>query len=160
MDTPDNQRLTATTVTGSIDAFHGRLVGASTAVCVGKDVTASVPTKLKRIDSCVLRTKETKSQETEVTWEAFLTTWDLVHLPLATGIKFPSYAHGLEGDELATFVLFKFSGGDAVFSRVIAPLRLDFGMAVIRTEDTRPLRPWVVFSTRLRWLREQLEVDN
>ena len=46
LDTPDNQRLTATTVTGGIDAFHGRLVGASTAVCVGKDVTASVPAKL------------------------------------------------------------------------------------------------------------------
>ena len=89
-----------------------------------------------------------------------LTALDSLHIPTARCALAPLDSHGVDTFNAAMPVIFEISGHDTVFTRVLAHMGLDFGVAIIHTVDARPLGPWVVSSTLLGRLREQFEVRH
>ncbi|KAI3478074.1 hypothetical protein L1887_60005 [Cichorium endivia] len=160
LDTPHNQRLTTSAVTGGVDTLDVGLVGRLALLVVGLDVRSAVLLETERRDGVVLGTQESEREQAEIAWPALLGARDLVHLPLARRVKLPVDLDRVERHELALSVLLERGGRDAVLARVAAPLGGHLGVTVVHLEYTRELRPGVALGTLVGRLRQQLKVDD
>ncbi|TFA98676.1 hypothetical protein CCMA1212_009587 [Trichoderma ghanense] len=153
VDAPDNEGLAAASIARSKHALH---VGA---VLAGRrlDVLASVLLNLVAEDAS-LGSKETHGQQDEVGREELLGALNLLHVPTAARVLCPLDTDGVDALDLATAVIDKLLGHDAVLSRILAVVLANLRVAVVDTVDSGPLGPRVVVGTLIRRLGQQLKV--
>src|SRR5690606_7956709 len=72
----------------------------------------------------------------------------------------PFNVDGFNALEISFVVLDKFLAQQAISTRVFAIFEFSLLMAVINAKDAWPGWPWIVISTCLRRLRQQLKIDN
>lgn len=112
----DDERLSATAVTGSKDAVNAGRVLAGRRL----EVRATVLLETKRCDRRVFRTEEAEREENEVRGEELLRARNLAHAPSAHGVLLPLHADGVDTLELAVLVALERLGRDRVLARVLA----------------------------------------
>ena len=155
VDTPDDQRLSATAVTGSENTGEVGVVVTGR----GLDVLAAV--KLDNVaHDTLLRAQETHGKQDEVGREELLATLNVLHVPATGGGLGPLNTDSVDTLDLAATVVDEVLGHDTVLTRVLAHVSLDFVVTIVSSEDTGPLWPWVVASTLSWGLGQQLEVDD
>ncbi|KAH3688172.1 hypothetical protein WICPIJ_000814 [Wickerhamomyces pijperi] len=72
----------------------------------------------------------------------------------------PFNSNSLDSLNVTLIITDELLGQDTVLSWVLAELGLHFSVAVVDSEHTRPLRPWVVLGSLLWWLWQQFKVDD
>jgi hypothetical protein len=155
VDTPNNQRLTATAITSGEDTRKIGVVLARRSLDVLASILLNLVTK-----NTSLRAKETHREQDKVSREELLATLNLLHVPTARSTLGPLNTDSVDTLDLASAIVDEVLRKNTVLTRVLAHVGLDLGVTVVNTVDTGPLRPGVVTSTLGRRLRKQLKVDN
>ena len=155
VDTPDDEGLTATAVTGGKDTGEVGVVVTRRSL----DVLAAIELDDVAHDT-LLRAQETHGEQDEVGREELLAALDVLHVPAARCGLGPFNTDSVDTLDLAAAVIDEVLGHDTVLTRVLAHVSLDFVVTVVGTEDTGPLWPWVVASTLRGRLGQKLEVDD
>jgi hypothetical protein len=155
VDAPDNERLSTAAISGGKDTRQVGVVFARRCL----DVLARV--KLDNVGhDTLLRAQETHGEQDKVSREELLASLDVLHVPATGSGLGPLDADCVDAFDVATAVIDKLLGHDAVLTWVLAHVSLYFVVTVVSAENTGPLRPWVVAGTLWWRLREQLEVDH
>ena len=139
VDTPDDEGLTATAVTSSEDTCQ---VGV---VVTGRGLDVLTAVKLDNVaHDTLLGAQETHGKQDEVGREELLATLDVLHVPTTGGGLSPLNTDSVDTLDLAATVVDEVLGHDTVLTRILAHVSLDFVVTIVSSEDTGPLRPWVV----------------
>lgn len=173
LDTPNNERLATTAVSGGENTFDVRRILLGWRL----DVRPPVLLDVESLDDIAFRTQETKRKEHKLGGEELLRSGNFFHLPPSAAVLGPFDADGVEALEAAILVDDEVLRGDGVFARVcntelvnakrargaeltVSEVRSDFCVAVVRAEDARPLGPGVVVSAASWGLGKELEVGD
>ena len=107
----------------------------------------------------MFRAEESHGEQDQVRSDDFFATRNLGHVHLAI-LELPSNAYGANAGDIPLAVVDELFAENVIGAWVVPELLRSFFMSVVGTENPRPLWPWVIRSTVIRWTIEKFEVHQ